>query len=245
MNNRVVLSVKGSDRHSFLQGLVTNDVKRARDGIIYTALLTPQGKLITDFFVVGQEDALLIDVAAETAPTLFQRLSMYKLRADVQITETELVVSTGLGAMPDGAVIDPRGPQMGWRYYGQEDIGQDIDWDAQRVAHGIPELGRELNSESYILEMGFERLNGVDFKKGCYVGQEVTARMKHKTELRKGLRRITLSEPVIEGTPIHSGEKEAGTVHTVSGREALAYLRFDRISDDMTAGAARVTVLPE
>ena len=245
MNNRVVLSVKGSDRHSFLQGLVTNDVKRARDGIIYTALLTPQGKLITDFFVVGQEDALLIDVAAETAPTLFQRLSMYKLRADVQITETELVVSTGLGAMPDEAVIDPRGPQMGWRYYGQNDIGQDIDWDAQRVTHGIPELGRELNSESYILEMGFERLNGVDFKKGCYVGQEVTARMKHKTELRKGLRRITLSEPLVEGTPIHSSEKEAGTVHTVSGGEALAYLRFDRISDDMTAGAARVTVLPE
>lgn len=242
MSKRVVLSITGQDSHSFLQGLVTNDMKRAKDGIIYTALLTPQGKLITDFFVVGQEDGYLIDVAAEAAPPLLQRLSMYKLRADVKISETALAVSTGLGAIPDGAVMDPRGPQMGWRYYGQDDIGQDIDWDAQRVAQCIPELGRELNGESYILEMGFERLNGVDFKKGCYVGQEVTARMKHKTELRKGLRRISLSEPVAEGTSILSGEKEVGTVHTVSGTNALAYLRFDRISDEMSAGPARVTL---
>lgn len=245
MSKRVVLSVTGSDSHSFLQGLVTNDMKRAKDGIIYTALLTPQGKLITDFFVVGATDGYLIDVAAKTAPTLFQRLSMYKLRADVQINETTLVVSTGLGAMPEGAVRDPRGPQMGWRFYGNEDISDDTNWDAQRVAECIPELGRELNEESYILEMGFERLNGVDFKKGCYVGQEVTARMKHKTELRKGLRRISLAGPVPEGTTIMSGDKEAGTVHTVSGRDALAYLRFDRISEDMKAGPASVTVISQ
>lgn len=245
MTKRVVFSLTGPDSQSFLQGLVTNDVKKAKDGIIYTALLTPQGKLITDFFVVGQEDGFLIDVAAETASHLFQRLSMYKLRANVQISETPLIVSTGLGAKPEGAMTDPRGPQMGWRLYGATDVSESVDWDAQRVAHLVPELGRELDGESYILEMGFERLNGVDFKKGCYVGQEVTARMKHKTELRKGLRRVTLSGPVEEGTVVLSGDKDVGMIHTVSGTSALAYLRFDRISDEMTAESVRVSLASE
>lgn len=243
MTTRVVLALTGNDRVSFLQGLVTNDVAKAEDGIIYTALLTPQGKLITDFFVVGQADRLLLDVSQAAAPTLFQRLSMYKLRADVQINETGLTVSRGLGDMPPEAVKDPRGPELGWRLYTDKDVSDDVDWDALRVQGAVPEFGRELSGDSYILEMGFERINGVDFKKGCYVGQEVTARMKHKTALKKGLRRVALSAPADEGTTIMAGEKEAGTLHTVSGLQALAYLRFDRAASGMTAGDAEVTLL--
>ncbi len=110
------------------------------------------------------------------------------------------------------------------------------------MAHCIPETGIELTPDTFILEAGFERLNGVDFHKGCYVGQEVTARMKHKTELRKGLAKVSLDGVAGPGEEILSAAKPAGMLKTVSGDKAIAYLRFDRVSDDMRAGAARVTV---
>ena len=242
MTARRVFAITGKDREHFLQGLVTNDIAKARGGIAYAALLTPQGKFIADFFLVGQPDRILLDTAAESADALVQRLSMYRLRADVQITATDLVVSRGTGPAPEGALIDPRDPGMGWRAYGPTDLSDDSDWDALRVARIVPQSGEELTGESYILEMGFERLHGVDFRKGCYVGQEVTARMKHKTELRKGLARVRLEGKAQPGTPIMAGEKEVGTLHTVSGDRALAYLRFDRAEGEMTAGSATVTL---
>ncbi|WP_194096291.1 CAF17-like 4Fe-4S cluster assembly/insertion protein YgfZ [Marivivens aquimaris] len=240
MSTRTILAVTGSDREKFLQGLVTNDVAKARGGIAYAALLTPQGKYLADFFMIGQEDRILIDVDTSLAPMLLQRLSMYKLRSNVQLEATDMPVARGTGDAPEGALIDPRDPAMGWRLYGSE--GDDgTDWDALRVEHLIPETGRELGPDSYILEMGFERLNGVDFKKGCYVGQEVTARMKHKTELKKGLARVTLDAPVDAGTDLTSNDRPAGTVHTVSGNKALAYLRFDR-AENLTAGTTPAKV---
>jgi len=238
MTDRTVLSLTGSDRIEFLQGLVTNDVTCAKDGIIYTALLTPQGKFIADFFVVGQEDRLLIDVDTSVAPQLFQRLSMYRLRADVQITETGLAASTGTGPAPAGALQDPRHAAMGWRAYGEQDVSDKTHWDALRVTHLIPQTGVELTPETYILEANFEALKGVDFKKGCFVGQEIVARMKHKTELKKGLRRVLIDGQAAVGDAIMSGEKSAGTLHTVSGNQGIAYLRFDRAKDMKTQKAS-------
>ncbi|HSG57376.1 MAG TPA: folate-binding protein, partial [Paracoccaceae bacterium] len=139
MPDRTVIALTGADRIDFLQGLITNDVKKADGGIIYAALLTPQGKFIADFFVLGQPDRLLIDVDSAAAPTLAQRLAMYRLRADVQIVETGLIVSRGTGPAPDGAMADPRHPALGWRAYGDSDISDDTDWDALRVAHLIPQ----------------------------------------------------------------------------------------------------------
>ncbi|MGR3490614.1 MAG: CAF17-like 4Fe-4S cluster assembly/insertion protein YgfZ [Shimia sp.] len=241
--SRKLIRVTGSDREGFLQGLVTNDVKRLKDGLVYAAILSPQGKYLSDFFLVPDGDAILIDVAEEQAAGLAQRLTLYKLRADVALDWDARLVAQGDGDRPDAAFADPRDPSLGWRAYGQ-DTATLPDWEARRVAAMVPEAGRELTPDSYILEMGFERLNGVDFRKGCYVGQEVTARMKHKTELRKGLARVSLSAPVEEGTEITSGGKAAGTIHTVAGTEALAYLRFDRMKDDATAGDAQVTLTP-
>ena len=238
MSDRTVIALTGADRVDFLQGLITNDVTRAAGGIIYTALLTPQGKFIADFFVLGQDDRLLIDVATSHAPTLAQRLSMYRLRADVQIAETGLIVSRGTGPAPAGALPDPRDPAMGWRAYGDSDVSEATDWDALRVAHLIPETGVELTPDTYILEAGFEALHGVDFRKGCFVGQEIVARMKHKTELKKGLARVQLSGQAHPGTPITADGKPVGTLHTVSGDQALAYLRFDRATGPMQAGDA-------
>lgn len=238
MNDRTVIALTGSDRVEFLQGLITNDVTRAAGGIIYAALLTPQGKFIADFFVLGQEDRLLIDVSTSHAPALAQRLGMYRLRADVQITETDLIVSRGTGPAPAGAMPDPRDPAMGWRLYGDRDISDATDWDALRVAHLIPETGVELTPETYVLEAGFEALHGVDFRKGCFVGQEIVARMKHKTELKKGLARVQITGDAAPGTPITADGKPVGTLHTVSGDQALAYLRFDRATGPMQAGDA-------
>lgn len=241
MSNRTILSVTGPDREAFLQGLISNDVTRARDSILYAALLTPQGKYIADFFVIGRQTDILIDVANPLGPTLTQRLTMYKLRAQVQISPTVLQVSRGLTQAPDQALQDPRHPALGWRLYGDKTLPDTTDWNAIRVAHCIPETGIELTPDSYILEAGFEALHGVDFKKGCYVGQEVTARMKHKTALKKGLTTVSVTGPADAGVEITSNGKPAGTLHTRSGNRAIAWLRFDR-TEHMQAGPATITL---
>lgn len=242
--DRTLLEITGADRFDFLQGLVTNDVPRRAGTLTYAALLTPQGKYIADFFLTLRGEAILLDVASALAPTLTQRLSMYKLRADVEVAPSALHASRGTGPAPEGALPDPRHPALGWRLYSEDEGGEpETDWTAIRVAHCIPETGIELTSETYILEAGFERLNGVDFKKGCYVGQEVTARMKHKTELRKGLACVRVEGEAEPGAEITVDGKPAGRLHSRSDDRAIAYLRFDRAQGEMRAGNAKVTRL--
>lgn len=240
---RTIFKLSGADARDFLQNLVTNDVGRLETGAVYAALLNPQGKYLADFLLVPHEDAILLDVATDLAPGLFQRLSMYKLRADVQIEETDLQVKRGTGPEPDGAVVDPRSPALGWRLYGTEGGDDGSDFDAIRVAECVPYSGIELNSDTFILEAGFERLHGVDFKKGCYVGQEVTARMKHKTQLRKGLMTVSVEGEAPSGTEILTEEgKPAGVLYTQAGGQAIAHLRFDRADGPLSAGPAKVSV---
>ncbi|MFA5580846.1 MAG: folate-binding protein [Paracoccaceae bacterium] len=238
--NRVLYQIGGADRRSFLQGLITNDMAALDGGALYAALLSPQGKYLADFFVIDRGDHYLLDVAEDIAAPLVQRLSMYRLRADVAIEPSDLAVSRGRGAMPAGAVVDPRHPALGWRHYAQAPApGTDDGWDAIRVAHCIPESGIELiPNETYILEAGFDRLNGLDFRKGCYVGQEVTARMKHKTELRKGFVTVEIDGAAPVGSAITAEGKPAGTLFTQADGRAIAYLRFDRAKGEMTAGDA-------
>ena len=239
---RKVFRFSGTDARKFLQNLITNDIKRLDTGPVYSALLTPQGKFIADFFLIPDGNDILMDVDTDAAVTLIPRLNMYKLRADVTISETNLIVSRGLNYAPEGAVADPRDANLGWRCYGAEDHNTDtVDWDALRVDHKIPEMGRELDAESYILEMGFEGLNGVDFRKGCYVGQEVTARMKHKTELRKGLVRLVADADIPENADVVSDGKVIGRTHTSAGKRALAYLRYDRADGDISVNDIPVT----
>jgi len=236
-DQRTILRITGEDRVDFLQGLLSNDMKKLADGLVYAALLSPQGKYLFDFFLFARDDAVFLDVKSDAAAALSARLNMYRLRADVAIEASDLLLSRGLGDAPEGAFCDPRDPALGWRTYRQQ-AGADaaIDWAALRVARMIPETGVELiPNETYILEMGFERLNGVDFRKGCYVGQEVTARMKHKTALKKGLAQVSIDGPVAPGAVISRDGKEVGRVHTVAGPRALAYLRFERAGAGMEA----------
>jgi folate-binding protein YgfZ len=219
---RAVWRIGGADRIAFLQGIVSADVRALARGPVYAAILTPQGKYLADFLMVGADDAIWVDIEPAARH-----------------------VVRGLGAAPPDGWADPRHPALGWRAL-RAAPGPEarIDWDAIRVRHGIPETGIELTSETYILEAGFERLHGVDFRKGCYVGQEVTARMKHKTELKKGLVRLAISGTAPPGTPILREGREVGTLGTVAGDRALAFARFDRVGPGMEAGAARLEPEP-
>ena len=248
--DRAVLRVGGAGARAFLQGLVTNDVTRLDKGPVYAALLSPQGKYLFDFILVADGDDVLVDVRGDRAAALAQRLAMYRLRAPVTIEPAGVEVALGLGAVPTGAAPDPRDPALGWRAWvpdatafvnGMSELEPAVV-TALRVAHGVPETGIELiPDDSYILEMGFERLHGVDFRKGCYVGQEVTARMKHKTELRKGLARVEVEgAPPPPGAEITGDGKAAGALYSVADGLGLAYLRFDRAGGEMRAGEARI-----
>jgi folate-binding protein YgfZ len=263
-DRRALLRVEGSDARDWLQSLVTNDLRRLGAGRpVYAALLTPQGKYLFDFLLVDAADgAVLLDAPAARMGALTQRLGLYKLRRQVRlIPEGDTGVALVWGAEPappPGAMVvpDPRSAALGWRLYSTDPAAclramgaaaaTRADYDARRVEAAVPESGVELiPDDSYILEAGFERLNGVDFRKGCYVGQEVTARMRHKTELRKGLVRVT-----VEGAPPPPGAevlaadgKPAGQLFTVAGGVGLAHLRFDRAGPGMQAGAARLRLL--
>ncbi len=240
---RKLFDITGGDRTDFLQGLITNDMAKLSDGLLYAALLTPQGKFLTDFFLYQHGDTITLDAPASTADDLMRRLTMYRLRADVQIVPSALNVKRGAGTAPETALPDPRHTALGWRLYGSETGSDATDWDAIRVAHCIPETGAELiSNETYILEAGFEALNGVDFRKGCYVGQEIIARMKHKTTLKKGYVTVGITGAAPTGTPITSNGKPAGTLFTQSGNRAIAYLRFDRADGELQAGAALLTL---
>lgn len=244
--SRVILHLSGADRESFLQGLVTNDVTGIT-ALTYAAILTPQGKYLADFFVVPYGEALLIDVDQSLAAMLAQRLNMYKLRSDVAIKTADLYAIRGIGDAPEDGFADPRDASLGWRAY-RDTPGHapEIDWDMIRVAACIPQTGVELTADTFILEAGFERLAGVNFRKGCYVGQEVTARMKHKTELRKGLVTVDVSGPEVPlGSKITDADgREAGVLYTRAGDRAIAYLRYDRAIGVMRVGETEVRWTP-
>jgi folate-binding protein YgfZ len=259
-DERTVIRVAGDEAHEFLNDLVTTDVAGLAAGTArYGALLTPQGKYLADFIMIGAADGVLIDVDAALAPGLMQRLIMYRLRRKIVIEAAGLTVVQIWGEGAEAAahaaggigVTDPRGAPLGWRVYAPDadaalaasgaSAADRAAWDALRVAHGVPEAGTELTPDAYILEFGFERLGGVDFRKGCFVGQEVVARMKHKTELRKGMARVAVDGDAAPGTEILSEVgKVAGVLGTVSGGEGLAHLRFDRAEGEMRAGGAMV-----
>lgn len=243
---RRVVHISGKDVVPFLQGMVSNDVLPLQrgDGLIWTALLTAQGKYLADFFVGRRKGTLFLDLPEVLADNTLRRLSMYRLRADISLTPSDWAVTRGVGAAPQGAMADPRHTALGWRAYGVPVAAAFVDWDALRVGHLIPESAIELiPNDSYLLECGFERLNGVDFRKGCYVGQEVTARMKHKTELRKGLALVSIDQTVRVGTPLFAAGREVGVVYTQSGGQAIAHVQFDKAVGEMVAGAAKVTRL--
>lgn len=255
---RGVLEISGEDRLSFLQGLVTQELDGLSPGEArYAALLTPQGKYLFDFLVVADKDRLLLDCEGPRAADLLRRLMMYKLRAKVALADKSAdmkVAACWNGPPPDlpDAVVypDPRHPDLGHRLIvaaANAPADDDGSYDAHRLALGIGEGGGDfLVDKLLILEGNLDYLNGVSFTKGCYVGQEITARMKHRGKVRKRLLPVQVTGPLPSpGTPVLVGGKEAGELRGgVEGR-ALAYLRLEDIEVGQSYPCGDAVVTPE
>ncbi|GJL91087.1 YgfZ/GcvT domain-containing protein [Hyphococcus sp.] len=233
LSDRTVIRLSGDDRLSFLQGLITQDVDRlAKEKAIFAALLTPQGKILFDFFVVNHGDALLIDCFAETAPALLKRLSMYKLRAKVSLEIDAALKVTASGDEIEGGFVDPRADALGWRSIDLDaspSLGS--GHDARRIAVGAPEFGKDFGSdEMFLTDVNYDLLNGVSYKKGCFIGQEVTSRMKRKGDIRRRtlIAEIGGTEPA-KGASITAGASTLGEVLSGADGIALAAIRLDRL----------------
>jgi tRNA-modifying protein YgfZ len=252
--DRAVLRVSGPAARTFLQGLVTNNVDKATDArAVHGGLLTPQGKILFDFFIVADGDSFLLDVDQDKAAALAQRLGFYKLRAAVEITpEPGFGVAACWGAspqVPDGVIAyaDPRLPELGMRLIipsGADLAALDCaaasedDYHARRIGLGVPEGGRDYSyGDAFPHEAMFDQLDGVDFKKGCFVGQEVVSRMEHRGTARKRIVMIEGEGPLPEsGTEIAAGQTAIGTLGSVSGAFGLALIRLDRAEEAKARG---------
>jgi folate-binding protein YgfZ len=258
LDHRRVIAVDGEDRVSFLQGLVSQDMERATPGAaLWSALLTPQGKWLAEFFVFSDGSRLLLDVEAAQQAMITTRLSRFRLRARVAITATPYVVQVAWDGpapavpAPDtaGALIaaDPRLAAAGWRILTDQPLPETAtaaEWDAHRMALGLPDGSRDLEAEkTVLLEAGFDELNGISWTKGCYMGQELTARTRYRGLLKRRLVPVRITGPVPEpGTPVMSDDRDVGTMRSAVGGQGLAVLRLDVLnSEALTCGEARLT----
>jgi len=236
LTSRALLAVSGPDARPFLDNLLSNRVEDLKPGGARAALLlTPQGKYLFDLFVTAPAaDILLLDVQADRREALIQRLKIYRLRAKIEVEPVDGAVWAAWGSDPgEGWHPDPRLGDLGWRGYGREaslDHGEDA-YDAHRLLLGVPDPARDCEPDkTFPLEANFDLLNAIDFKKGCYVGQETTSRMKRRSAVKTRMVPLRFEGPApAPGTPVETREGlRAGEV--LSGREgrALALLRLDR-----------------
>jgi folate-binding protein YgfZ len=274
---RGILAVSGPDRRSFLQGLVSNDVEKLASGrALYAALLTPQGKYLHDFIMAEHEGAIWLDAESARLADLKRRLSMYRLRAKVEIAERpELGVAAifGDGAaaaldLPDEAgaarpfdegiaLVDPRLAALGARLVtergrlarlSQAGLAETdfAAWDRHRLALGVPDGSRDLVPEkSILLEAGFDELNGVDWHKGCYVGQELTARTKYRGLIKKRLFPVRIDGAAPEpGTIVTLDDRDAGEMRSAQDGIGLALLRLETVTTHRPLMADGATLNP-
>ncbi|WP_061029406.1 folate-binding protein YgfZ [Bradyrhizobium sp. CCH5-F6] len=259
--DRGVIKVAGEDARNFLNGLITTDVDRLKPGLgRFGALLTPQGKIIVDFLITeapaGHGGGFLIDCPKALADTLATKLKFYKLRAKVTVDN----LSGDLGvlaawdgqpaAQPDLAFADPRNGALGYRILIPEDLKQKLsdligaelvdaaEYETHRIALGVPRGGLDfMYSDAFPHETNMDRLAGVDFDKGCYVGQEVVSRMQHRGTARTRSVKVLLDGPSPEiGATILAGDKPVGTIGSTAGGKGIALVRIDRVADALDAG---------
>lgn len=249
---RGALLVRGDDARAFLQGLVTNNVTRLDEGsALFSALLTPQGKFLHDFFMLAHPEGVLLEMARERIADLIKRLSMYKLRSNVSFEDLSaqfsVFAASGGAALPEAVggyrFADPRHPSLGMRALLPTDtqVGaavSDDAYDAMRLTLGIPEGDKDLVVDrSILLECGYDELNAIDFAKGCYVGQEVTARSKHRAALRKFMHKVLSGQwSVVSGTPIMLDNREIGEMRSSRGGIGLAMLQVAEVEKAKAEG---------
>ncbi|WP_441234363.1 CAF17-like 4Fe-4S cluster assembly/insertion protein YgfZ [Bradyrhizobium sp. 930_D9_N1_4] len=257
--DRSVIKVAGEDARSFLNGLITTDVDRLKPGLgRFGALLTPQGKIIVDFLITevpaGHGGGFLIDCPKALADGLATKLKFYKLRAKVTVESLDLGVLAAWdgqpAAQPDLAFADPRNEALGTRILIPEDLKQKLsdligaelvdaaDYEAHRIALGVPRGGLDfMYSDAFPHETNMDRLAGVDFDKGCYVGQEVVSRMQHRGTARTRSVKVLLEDHSPElGVSVMAGDKSVGTMGSSAKGKGIALVRIDRVADALDAG---------
>ncbi|MBR0823629.1 folate-binding protein YgfZ [Bradyrhizobium liaoningense] len=257
--DRSVIKVAGEDARNFLNGLITTDVDRLKPGLgRFGALLTPQGKIIADFLITevpaGHGGGFLIDCPKALAEGLATKLKFYKLRAKVTVENLDLGVLAAwdgqLAAQPDLAFADPRNDALGYRILIPEDLKQKLSdligaelvdaagYEAHRIALGVPRGGLDfMYSDAFPHETNMDRLAGVDFDKGCYVGQEVVSRMQHRGTARTRSVKVLLDDLSPEaGVSILAGDKAVGTMGSSAQGKGIALVRIDRVADALDAG---------
>ncbi|WIM12758.1 folate-binding protein [Enhydrobacter sp.] len=268
LSHRGVIAVGGEDRAAFLQGLISNDTTKVAPGrAIWAALLTPQGRFLNDMFVAdGGDGTLLIETERERAPALARKLTLYKLRSRVTVEDRSAAIEVAVAFGPgvgtlvplDGAAafVDPRLPALGVRVLapagraaallaarGAQEAPPE-DYEKLRLSLGVPDGSRDLRPEkALLLESGFDELNGVDWQKGCYMGQELTARTKYRGLVRKRLFPVKVDGPLpAPGSPVERDGQEVGEVRSGAGDRALALLRLDavRAGGELISGEARL-----
>lgn len=251
--HKSVLKLTGTKARTFLQGIITQNVDFVgRDTAIYSALLSPQGKMVADFTLHGEDDLYLVTDSV-CAEDLVKRLNMYKLRADVTITmASDLGVGASLigqPAAPQGwmSYPDPRHPKAPWIVIAPEQdfaihaIGMVDEYDIKRIGLGLTDGSRDwVVNKTLPLEIWADALNGVDFNKGCYVGQEVTARTHYRKAIKKRVMIASALLPVAlpPHSPIMAGDKEIGTLLSTSGPQGLALIRTAFWDNSVAAGEA-------
>ena len=255
LSRRGVVAVRGLDAAKFLNDLVTSDVPEAAGRAAFGALLTPQGKILFDFIVFRDGDGFVFDLPKAAVADFVRRLGFYRLRAKVEIAdlsnEREVVVAWGGDATPilDGSVAaDPRLAALGFRAIvpAGADMAADYteasvaDYDAHRIALGVPEGGIDFAfGEPYPHDTDMDQLAGVDFAKGCYVGQEVVSRMQHRGTARRRFVRVSAGAALPDiGTPVTADAKAIGTLGSSAGGTGLALVRLDRAKDAIDHGVA-------
>ncbi len=247
--DRSLFAIRGPDTIVFLQQLITNDAARlARQPVIYAGLLTPQGKVSADFLLWRAEDGVMVDVHAGWAETLRARLGLYKLRANVEIGPIEQGLGVFAGAPAGGTALsapDPRRGELGLRAIGFAEtpaaaMEEPAAYRARRIGFGVPDLAHDAaRDEVFALEALFEEFDGVDFQKGCFVGQENVSRMKRRATTRKKFCAVSFDgAPPAYGAVITAGAAEIGAVRTSGDSRAIALLRLDRAQDALAKGEA-------
>jgi folate-binding protein YgfZ len=243
--DRGVVAVDGPDALTLLQGLITNDVRRLDAApAMFAGLLSPQGKILFDFFVVRTPEGVLLDVVRDCAGDLVKRLSMYRLRAAVTIKDVsadhEVVAIFGGSRTTNLNLVyaDPRRPELGARAIvatteRADSTATAADYHDFRIGIGVPEGGRDYSfGEAFPHEALFDQLNGVSFTKGCYVGQEIVSRMEHRGTARRRIVPVSgTAGKLVEGQPVLGGEVEIGRIGSVAGGRALAMIRLDRAEE--------------
>ncbi len=256
LEDRSVIAITGPEVRTFLQGLITNDIERvAPSRAIYAALLTPQGKILFDFLITEGDAALLIDCHRDARDALIKRLTMYRLRAKVQIEAREqLRVLAGLDSNAAGRGItfaDPRLLALGHRTIGAQaempdTIPNAAAYHEHRLALGLPEAGDFGSDRMFALDADLDELHAINFEKGCYVGQELTARMKHRGTARKRLLLVESEHSLPANGDLRAGGHSIGEIVSTYGTRGFALVRLDRLEEagDATVeiDGARVTV---